>query len=122
MIYILYQDLSAFIQHKALNSCNSKSSNNTTSTISTTTTSSTTDLAKKIHENEDYSSSEHQKSANSAEPRTESAPEPYAALGSPSISGSGQTEEEEGCGGGGGDARRHLFADAETNTVSSSGI
>ena len=116
MIYFLYQDLSAFIQHKAVNSCNSKSSNNTT-------TSSTTDLAKKIHENEDYSSSsEHQKSANSAEPRTESAPEPYAALGSPSISGSGQTEEEEGCGGGGGDARRHLFADAETNTVSSSGI
>ena len=47
-------------------------------------------------------------------------PEPYAALGSPSITGSGQVEEE--CSERSDDAKRHLFSDAETNTVSSSGL
>ena len=45
--------------------------------------------------------------------------EPYAALGSPSISGSGQTEDDERSDN---EAKRHLFSDAETNTVSSSGL
>lgn len=89
------QELTLFIQHKALNSC--KNSNELKS--------------RKLDDYDEVKSSS-PKEGN------------YASLGSPSVSGSGQTEEENNAESSVKtevDVKKQLFADAETNTVSSSG-
>lgn len=88
------QELTLFIQHKALNSC--KNSNELKS--------------RKLDDYDEVKSSS-PKEGN------------YASLGSPSVSGSGQTEEENNAESSVKtevDVKKQLFADAETNTVSSS--
>ena len=99
------QELTLFIQHKALNSC-SKNSNELKS--------------RKLDDYDEVKSSS-PKEGN------------YASLGSPSVSGSGQTELEDNNAESSTtnstsaavktelDVKKQLFADAETNTVSSSG-
>ena len=102
------QELTLFIQHKALNSC-SKNSNEL-----------------KSRKLDDYD--ERVKSSSSPKEGN------YASLGSPSVSGSGQTELEDNNAESSTtnstssaavktelDVKKQLFADAETNTVSSSG-
>merc|ERR1719192_465474 len=92
------QELTLFIQHKALNTCRREEK---------------TGKGDQQEEEE-----EEEGDVRSSKDRS------YASLGSPSVSGSGQTEPEEGAAESSVksevDVKKQLFTDAETNTVSSS--